>query len=119
MIIGLVVFVAWLIAVGGIVAALPGPWLKPRGLTDDEIAEFIRIKRNRRMREFPTLYPTEEEWNERNLVSEMWYAANHPSWVREDIRKHSRVESLLDRAARVDPVELRRRIRDMEREAGL
>lgn len=118
MITALVVFVAWLIAVGGFVA-FAGPWLKPRDLTDDEIAEFIRIKRDERMREFPILYPTEEKWNERNLVHEMKYAANHPSWAREDILSHSRVESLLDRAARVDPVELRRRIRDMEREAGL
>lgn len=92
---------------------------KRQELTDEELAEFIQLERDDGMRRWPLLYPTAEEWNKAQLRATVRRAASFPDLAREKAREFLNGDLLMERAARVDPVEFERRIRDMEREAGL
>lgn len=81
--------------------------------------EYVEWARARDMHRFPTLYPTEEEWNRRELEDEVRRFNVAPKTLYEQVKQSMDTNSTIEYVRRNDPAVLRSRIADLEEELGL
>ena len=81
-----------------------------------ELLEFIEWRRAKSLNEHGVLYPTEAEWNEKNLAEWVRRYSNHPSMYRQDMLDDRGETELMQWVLKNDPSVLQSRIQQLEKE---